>query len=139
MMIEKSLHMDSWHILLESVFDKLYKNICEELIKQDNKFEEMKEIFLYVLKKVYILLAGNKVKPVELIHKNYDILYSISKMKNKTILDFLMLNLNDVIGETIKFSDNPWIDQIWEEPIEYLTKLFHDYFPIEVLLKVNRK
>ena len=50
-----------------------------------------------------------------------------------------MLNLNDVIGETIKFKDNPWIDEIWEEPIEYLTRLFHDYFPNEVALSARRK
>lgn len=137
MIVEGHLQMDSWTQLLDSVFNKLYTNICDELIKQDANFEDMKEILIHVLKKVYILLAGNKVKPVELVHKNYELLYSLSRNQNKTILDLLMLNLNDVIGETIKFKDNPWIDEIWEEPIEYLTRLFHDYFPNEVALSAR--
>ena len=134
MMVEKSLQTDSWVILIENIFNRLYKNICDELLKSDQKNEDMKEIFIHVLKKVYVLLAGNQTKPVELIHRNYEILYNISKTQNKVILDLLMLNLNDVIGETIKLNENPWIDQIWEEPIEYLSKLFHDYFPSEVEL-----
>ena len=133
MLVESKLLMDAWNGLLENVFGKLYENICAELVKQDSKFDDLKEIFLHVLKKVYGLLVGNKIKPVELINKNYEILYQISKSQQKIILDLLMLNLNDIIGETIKFGENPWIDEIWEAPISYLTKLFHDYFPIEVI------
>ena len=96
MMVEKSLQTDSWVILIENIFNRLYKNICDELLKSDQKNEDMKEIFIHVLKKVYVLLAGNQTKPVELIHRNYEILYNISKTQNKVILDLLMLNLNDV-------------------------------------------
>jgi len=133
MMIEKNLQTDSWMILIDLIFDKLYRNICDELIKTENKSEEMRDIFSHVLKKVYILLSGNQTKPDELLHKNYENLYSISKSQNKVILDLLMLSLNDFIVETIKLNENPWIDNLWEELIDYLSKLFHDYFPNEVL------
>lgn len=139
MMIEKQLQMDSWNLLLDTVFDRLYRNICEQLTKNDSQTDDFKEIFTHVLKKVYVLLAGNQTKPVELIHKNYEVLYELSKGQNKVILDLLMLNLNDVIGETLKLTDNPWIDQLWEEPIEFLSKLFHDFFPNEVKLSVGGK
>ena len=133
MMIESNLQTDSWIILIDTVFEKLYQTIKEEVIKQDSKNEEMKDIFVHVLKKVFLLLVSNQTKPVELIHKNYEGLYRLSNGQNKSILDLLMFNLNEIIGETIKLSENPWIDQIWEETIAYLTRVFHDYFPSEVI------
>jgi hypothetical protein len=132
MLIEKHLQIDSWTLLLDTVFDRLYRNICDQLVKSDAHTEDFKEIFTHVLKKVYVLLAGNQMRPVELIHKNYEMLYGLSKGQNKVVLDLLMLNLNDVIGETLKLTDNPWIDQLWDEPIEFLARLFHDFFPNEV-------
>jgi hypothetical protein len=133
MMLEHNLQTDSWMILITSIFEKLYQTIKTEIIKQDSKNEDLKDIFVHVLKKVFLLLVSNQTKPVELIHKNFQVLYGLSISQNKSILDLLMFNLNEVIGETIKHSENPWIDEIWEETIAYLTKVFHDYFPSEVI------
>lgn len=138
-MIEVKLQMDSWTILLDSIFKKLYRGLCEQIGKQDANLEDFKEIFAHVLKKVYVLLAGNRTRPVELLHAQYELLYGLSKGQNKTVLDLLMLNLNDIVGETARLTENPWIDQLWEESIDYLGKLFNDYFPSEVSLPARRK
>ena len=132
-MIEEVLQSDSWVLLIDTIFQPLYKTVKTEIIKQDSKNEEMKDIFSHVLKKVFLLLVGNQTKPVELLHRNYEVLYKISTSQHKSILDLLMFNLNEIVGETIKLNDNPWIDSIWEENIAYLTRVFHDYFPSEVI------
>lgn len=130
--IEKPLQMDSWYMLLETVFEKLYKIISQEILNGTKYLEDFKEIFIFTMKSIYVLILDNKIRPVDLIRKNYELLYNISKCQNRTLLDLLILNLNDNIAETIKLSDNPWIENVWEELIEYLTKLFEDYFPNEV-------
>lgn len=131
-LIEAQLQMDSWTLLLDTVFDRLYRNLAEQLAKPEGATEDFKEIFTHVLKKVYVLLAGNRTRPVEVVRRNYEMLYELSRSQNKVILDLLMLSLNDVIGENLKLTDNPWIDQLWEEPIEFLARLFNDFFPNEV-------
>lgn len=130
--VEKPLQMDSWYMLLETVFEKLYKIISQEILNGTKYLEDFKEIFIFTMKSIYVLILDNKIRPVDLIRKNYELLYNISKCQNRTLLDLLILNLNDNIAETIKLSDNPWIENVWEELIEYLTKLFEDYFPNEV-------
>jgi hypothetical protein len=130
--VEKPLQMDSWHLLLETVFEKLYKIISQEILNGTKYLEDFKEIFIFTMKSIYVLILDNKIRPVDLIRKNYELLYNISKCQNRTLLDLLILNLNDNIAETIKLTDNPWIENVWEELIEYLTKLFEDYFPNEV-------
>lgn len=40
------------------------------------------------------------------------------------ILDCLTLNLNDMIIVTASIKENPWIVQIWQEIIKYLSALF---------------
>ena len=137
--VEKHLQMDSWHLIMESVFERLYKIINHELLSRDNELEDFKEIFMFSLKSVYSLILDNKIKPVELVQRNFAVLHKLSKSQNKSVLDLLILNLNDDIVETIRISENPWIDQIWEELIMYLTKLFDDYFPTEVSSAADRK
>ena len=124
---------------LESVFEKMYKIICGELTTNSKHVDDFKEIFIFTLKSVYSLLLNNRIRPVELIRKNFESLHGLSKSQNRTLLDLFILNLNDDIAETIKASDNPWIESVWEELIEYLTRLFNDYFPDEASSQADRK
>lgn len=49
------------------------------------------------------------------------------------VLDCLTLNLNDTISIAANLDDeNPWIKEIWEEIINYLTTLFENFFPKEL-------
>lgn len=57
----------------------------------------------------------------------------MSECKNRMVLDCLTLNLNDTISIAANLDDeNPWIKEIWEEIINYLTTLFENFFPKEL-------
>lgn len=85
------------------------------------------------MKSVFNLSIGNKTKSVDLVHRNHELLYELSKSKFMPFLDQLTINLNENIAEAIKRAENPWIDGIWEEIIEYINKLFNDYLPRELI------
>ncbi len=44
----------------------------------------------------------------------------------------MILNLNDIIFLSVDFEQNAWIEEIWNQLIEYLSKLFRDNFPNEL-------
>lgn len=50
------------------------------------------------------------------------------------MLDCITLNLNDtiIIAASLEES-NPWIKEIWEKIIDYLSVLFSKYFPEELI------
>ena len=131
--LEKFLLMESWVMLFSEVFDKLYRSLYTEFLKKSQNPDDFKEIMLFTFKSVYNLIINNKIRPIDLLRKNFEVLKEISASHNKAMLDCLTLNLNDDISETIKISkENPWIDQIWEEIIDYIAHLFNTNFPSEV-------
>ena len=131
--LEKFLLMESWIMLFDEVFDKLFKSLYTEFLRKSQNSDDFKEIMLFSFKSVYNLVINNKIRPIDLLKKNFAVLKEVSASHHKAILDCLTLNLNDDINETIKISkENPWIDQIWEEIIDYVSYLFDNNFPAEV-------
>lgn len=70
---------------------------------------------------------------MKLLKHLFEFLTDISNTENKMILDCLTLNLNDTISIAANLDDeNPWLKEIWEEIIIYLTTLFQRFFPSEL-------
>lgn len=125
--------MESWVILFDDVIQTLFKSLYKEFLDKATKTEDFKEIMLFCFKSSFNLIINNKIRPLDLLKKNFEVLKEISDSKNKAILNYLTLNLNDDINEMIQSNaDNPWADSIWEEIISYLSYLFTNNFPIEV-------
>lgn len=121
-------------MLFDDVFENLFKSLYNEFLQKVAKTDDFKEIMLFCFKSSFNLIINNKIRPLDLLQKNFKVLKEISDSKNKSILDCLTLNLNDDINEMIKTNENnPWIDNIWEEIIEYLSYLFKNNFPRELV------
>lgn len=103
-----------------------------ELSKRETVLE-LKEIFIFTMKSIFNLSIGTKSKSVDLVKRNHALLYELSRNKFMPFLDMLTINLNENISEAIKRADNPWIESIWEEIIDYLNRLFLDYLPRELI------
>lgn len=130
--LERFLLMESWLALFEQVFERLFRSLHVEFMKKGAAADDFKEIMLFCFKSVYNLIIHNKIRPIELLSRNFAVLREIADAKHKAMLDCLTLNLNDDINETVKACrDNPWIDQIWAQIIDYIAHLFDANFPSE--------
>lgn len=131
--IQGHLLMDSQTLLLERVLERLLYKVYQVYLANPQAIEDFKELFVFCGKQTLNLIFNNKIDPVKLIHHFFSFLTEVSKCNNKMVLDCVTLNLNDTISLAANLDEeNPWIKEIWEEIIVYLTSLFQMFYPREL-------
>ena len=135
--IEQYLFKDSWKLLFEEVFHPLLLQTVAQLNPhpQNKYLQDFREIVLFALKNMYSFCLHNEELPLELIEMNFEVLLKICRKfkNNKFFLEIVILSLSQNITETSKLVDSIWIDDIWAVLIRFLSSLFHDHIPTQLI------